>query len=143
MRIGKIFIFILSVILMMSCIQGTGQNKLNAAAGTKGNRTSEIVFTEYEHDFGKVKEGIKVRCAFHFMNNGIGDLVIESVTTTCGCTVPQYSKKPIPTGKDGTLDVVFNTAGKAGVNTKTITVRSNAKTPVVLLKIKAEVISDK
>jgi hypothetical protein len=142
MRIRKLLLFILPVIFLVSCMQGSGKKRQDSAVNDKTTGTSEILFTEYEHDFGKVKEGTKVRYTFHFTNKGEGDLVIESATTTCGCTVPHYSKKPIPDGAEGTLEVVFDTSGKTGIQTKTITVRSNAKTPVVLLKIKAEVISD-
>ena len=41
----------------------------------------------------------------------------------------------------GNLEVVFDTSGRSGMQTKTITVKSNAQTPVVLLKITAEVVT--
>lgn len=37
------------------------------------------------------------------------------------------------------IEVAFNTAGRSGIQTKTVTVRSNAGTPVVILKLTAEV----
>jgi len=37
--------------------------------------------------------------------------------------------------------VVFDTSGRNGMQTKTITVKSNASKPVVLIKITAEVIT--
>ncbi len=42
-------------------------------------------------------------------------------------------------GGEGSLEVVFDTSGRNGMQTKTITVKSNAKPAVVLLKITAEV----
>ena len=95
-----------------------------------------------KHDFGKVAEGEKVSYTFTFDNKGTGNLVIASATTTCGCTVPKYDTKPIPPGANGSLEVVFDTSGRNGMQTKTITVKSNASTPVVLLKITAEVVTN-
>jgi hypothetical protein len=102
---------------------------------------ARIVFREYEHSFGKVTDGEKVSYVFKFNNIGTADLVISSALTTCGCTVPEYDKKPIPPGGTGNMEVVFDTSGKVGMQTKTITVKSNAEKPVVLLKITAEVIA--
>jgi hypothetical protein len=103
--------------------------------------TVKIVFREYEHDFGKVIEGEKVGWVFKFENRGTSNLIIASATTSCGCTVPEYDAKPIEPGGTGNLEVVFDTSGRNGKQTKTITVKSNAKTPVVLLKITAEVVA--
>ena len=101
-----------------------------------------MIFREYEHDFGKVAEGEKVALTFlHLKIKEQSDLVISSVTTTCGCTVPKYDTKPIPPGENGNLEVVFDTSGRNGMQTKTITVKSNASIPVVLLKITAEVVN--
>jgi hypothetical protein len=69
--------------------------------------------------------------------------VIESASTSCGCTVPKYNRSPIPAGKGGNLEVVFDSNGRNGMQTKTISVRSNSKTEVVILKITAEVIPRK
>lgn len=100
-----------------------------------------IEFTEYEHNFGKVKEGEKVACIFSFRNTGTKDLVISRATTSCGCTVPKYDTKPITHGNTGSLEVVFDTSGRNGVQTKTISVNSNATIPQVILKITTEVIN--
>jgi hypothetical protein len=107
----------------------------------KSSGTSELIFREYQHDFGKVPEGEKLSYTFVFDNKGTSDLIISSATTTCGCTVSKYDKKPIPPGASGNLEVVFDTSGRNSMQTKVVTVRSNALTPVVLIKITAEVIT--
>lgn len=132
--------FLLILIAAAGCTgksRKTGGNTENQPADTG---KAVITFAEYEHAFGKVKEGEKVGCIFSFSNTGTGNLVINSATTTCGCTVPKYDTKPIAPGKSGRLEVIFNTEGRNGLQTKTITVKSNAKTPVALLKITAEVL---
>ena len=100
---------------------------------------ADIVFDEYEHPFGKVTGGEKVSFQFTFENKGTADLVINSVMSSCGCTVPKYDSKPIHPGDKGNIEVIFNTSGYEGMTTKTITVKSNALKPVVLLRITADV----
>jgi len=143
MRTKTIPVIILSMAMLSSCMQGRSDKRAGNAIQDPEPGTAEVVFSEYEHDFGPVKEGTKVSHVFHFVNKGPGNLVIQSALTTCGCTVSRYSRKPIAPGKEGRLEVVFNTSGKNGMQTKTVTVRSNASKPVVILKITAEVSSDK
>jgi hypothetical protein len=131
----------LLAIIASYCGSGTGKNSANSASKTNSTGTSEIIFREYQHDFGKVAEGEKVSYIFAFDNKGTGNLIISSATTTCGCTVPKYDTKPIPPGANGNLEVVFDTSGRNGMQTKTITVKSNSSKPVVLLKITAEVVT--
>jgi hypothetical protein len=134
---------ILSLIFVLnSCSSGSG-GKIPDSSGTNaGKGVADISFEEYEHDFGKVAEGEKVAYVFPFINNGPGDLVIKSAVTSCGCTVTKYDRKPIPPGKGGSLEVVFDTSGRNGIQSKTVSVASNSKVPVVILKITAEVISE-
>jgi hypothetical protein len=131
----------LAAILLTSC-SGRAGNKAARNAGNLADSTATavIVFKEYEHHFGTVKEGDKLSYTFSFDNKGTGSLVILDAITTCGCTVPKYDRKPIPSGKGGKLEVKFDTSGRDGMQTKTITVRSNATVPAVILKITADVV---
>jgi hypothetical protein len=129
------------VFFTLNCGRGTVTNKAENSNQQKDTGTAVITFTEYEHNFGKVAEGEKIGYTFTFKNKGTGNLVISSATTTCGCTVPKYNIKPIPSGGTGNIEVVFDTSGRNGMQTKTITVKSNASAPVVLLKITAEVLT--
>jgi hypothetical protein len=141
MRKIIILSLVISALITSYCGSGTGKNSARSSSDTSAG-TSEIVFREYQHDFGKVAEGEKISYTFTFNNKGTADIVLSSATTTCGCTVPKYDKKPIPPGGNGNLEVVFDTSGRNGMQTKIITVKSNALTPVVLLKITAEVVTD-
>lgn len=132
--IASVFI---SVIFLVQCKSSTNKGGAAAIDAQQGN--AEIIFREYEHHFGKVAEGEKISWQFIFENKGPGPLVLKSVTTTCGCTVPRYDTKPIAPGGKGNLEVVFDTSDRNGMQTKTISVNSNASVPVVLLKITAEV----
>jgi hypothetical protein len=124
------------------CGNVTKKNAVHSGLQYTDTGSVKITFKEYEHNFGKVAEGQKIGYIFTFKNEGSGSLVIASATTSCGCTVPKYDSKPIPPGGNGDLEVVFDTSGRNGIQTKTITVKSNASTPVVLLKIIAEVVTN-
>ena len=142
----KSFTFSLFVFFIATCLSGCNNKNTtgreSAGLRTSSNDTAKISFNEYEHDFGKIEEGEKVACVFTFKNKGNGSLVIGLATTSCGCTVPKYDNKPIAPGGTGSLEVVFDSSGRNGKQTKTITVRSNASKPIVLLRITAEVISN-
>ncbi|HEY5470413.1 MAG TPA: DUF1573 domain-containing protein [Bacteroidales bacterium] len=130
-------------IVVSNCGNVSKKNPANAGLQLSDTGTAKIYFNEYQHDFGKVAEGEKVGYNFTFQNKGTTSLVIISATTTCGCTVPKYDTKPIVPDGNGNLEVVFDTSGRSGIQTKIITVKSNASIPEVLLKITAEVVPAK
>lgn len=101
--------------------------------------TAVLTFAAPEHSFGTVMEGEKVGCIFTFTNTGDADLVISSASASCGCTVPKFDKKPVPPGRSGTIEVIFDTSGREGVQTKTVVVQSNAENNLVILRIIADV----
>jgi hypothetical protein len=79
------------------------------------------------HDFGTVEEGKVVKYDFRFRNTGQKPLIISQASSTCGCTVPKFPKKPIAPGEVGYLHVVFNRAGKSGKQLKPIFIEENTK----------------
>ena len=96
-----------------------------------------ITFAESEFDFGTIKEeGGSITHVFNFKNSGNSPLILSNVHASCGCTTPDWPKAPISPNQDGELKVTFNPSGRVGNFNKTITVRSNASTPVVMLHIK-------
>lgn len=103
--------------------------------------TPVIAFEKMEHDFGTITEGEVVGTIFSFINSGDGNLILGSATTSCGCTVPKFSKKPVAPGERGTLEVLFDSSHREGKQTKTISLRSNAEPQVILLKITADIVT--
>jgi hypothetical protein len=140
-KIYRILLFIVLSTFVISCNQGGKTKRSMESYQVSTSDTAEISFNEYEHNFGKVIEGEKVACIFTFKDTGKGPLVISSATTSCGCTVSKYNSKPVPPGGSGTIEVVFNSSGYNGMQTKTVTIKSNASKPIVLLKITGEVIT--
>lgn len=133
---------IIFIAVLAGCTGKTQKSSDNTLSASSDTGKAVITFREYEHQFGKVDEGEKVACIFTFENTGASDLVILSASTTCGCTVPDYDRKPVAPGETGKLEVIFDTSGRNGIQSKVITVRSNASNPVLMLKITAEVINN-
>jgi len=101
--------------------------------------SAHIEFDTLVHDFGSLKEGEQVLYYFVYTNTGKTDLVISEVSSTCGCTIPEWTKKPLAPGESGELKVVFNSDGKSGRQIKPVVVYSNGSVQPVYLAIKAEV----
>jgi hypothetical protein len=140
-RIFLVPVIIITAILLFACNNNRQVGGGNSRDQVASADTAVITFREYEHDFGKIAEGEKVACIFTFENTGKGPLVLSSVSTSCGCTVPKFDTKPIAPGGTGIVEVVFDATGRSGKQTKSITVSSNASKPIVLLRISGDVIT--
>ena len=96
-------------------------------------------FERADHDFGTINEGQKVSYTYKVKNNGEAPLIIQNAAPSCGCTVPEWSKEPIPVGGSGFVKAEFDTNGKTGIQNKTITVTANTWPKVTTLRFKAMV----
>jgi len=75
--------------------------------GCLGGKPDIAVATK-RHDFGQVKQGDVVTAEITVRNSGNGELKIESVATSCGCTSAQVKPKIIPSGGEGKLIIRYN-----------------------------------
>lgn len=99
----------------------------------------DMKFTVEEYNFGTIKQGDHVTYDFTFENTGKEPLIISSAQGSCGCTVPQWPKEPITKGGKATIHVEFNSTGKMGMQDKTVTISSNAKSGQKVLHLKGNV----
>ncbi len=135
-------LYILTVVLLgwalaSSCGgSGSGSGR-NVATDTTG--TAVIEFNKLEHNFGSIKAGEKVGCIFSFTNTGDADLILTAASASCGCTVPRYEKKPVTPGGKGAIEVIFDSSGRSGLQTKTVVVQSNAENNLIILRIITEI----
>ncbi len=109
-----------------------------------GFSQAKIEFKDKDNtiDYGTVSKdndnGIRT---FEFTNTGNEPLILTNVKSTCGCTIPTFSKDPILPGKTGKIEVKYNM--NPGPIVKTITVESNAvnvENGLVAIKIKGLVV---
>ncbi len=73
--------------------------------------TPRIAFASLTHDFGHMSETETRTTGLTFTNAGDGALVIDKITTTCGCTTAQPDKKRYEPGESGTIEVTFDPSG--------------------------------
>lgn len=99
-------------------------------------------FEEELHDFGTIKDGDVVEHVFSFVNTGEAPLIISDAKGSCGCTVPDWPREPIPVGGTGELKVKFNSKNKPGIQNKTVTITANTWPTTQRLRIKANVLKN-
>ncbi|NBA88650.1 DUF1573 domain-containing protein [Emticicia sp. CRIBPO] len=109
------------------------------AFAAASNAQARAKFNKEAHDFGKLSEGPIATYSFEVTNTGTAPLIINNAQPSCGCTTPEWPKDPIMPGAKGLIKVGYNTAGRPGNFTKTITVTSNAENGTVILTIKGSV----
>ena len=112
-----------------------------AISAMKQDNKADFKFEKETHDFGKIPQGKPVSVDFVFVNSGEEPLIISTVESTCGCTVPKYTTTPVAPGAKGAITVTFNAAAVQPGFTKAVTIKSNARTPVKVLYIKGEVVA--
>ena len=100
---------------------------------------TSVNFKETNHSFGKIKQDTQNKYLFKFTNTGTNPLIIENAAGSCGCTVPNYPKQPIPPGGKGEIEVVYSPGKQQGQQNKTVTVTANTEPTQTILNISAEV----
>ena len=143
--------------LLLSCTQEGADSQATAESG--GSEIKDIIrmpvsakdpvdstnvakfkFEEETYNFGTTREGNSVEHDYKFTNVGKVPLVIKDARSSCGCTVPEWPKDPIPPGAEGVISVKFNTAGKTENQTKPITITANTYPSKTVLRIEGYVI---
>lgn len=113
----------------------------NAFAQTENEKKqAEIKFDKLIHDFGKFPESDPVvTCSFTYTNIGDAPLIINQAVASCGCTVPEYTKKPVMPGEKGEIKITYNGAGKfPGHFKKSITIRTNGIVEMTRLYVEGD-----
>ncbi|MDE5677524.1 DUF1573 domain-containing protein [Phocaeicola sp.] len=93
------------------------------------------------HEFGTVLWKNPVTATFKITNKGDKPLVISNVTTSCGCTVADWTKEPIAPGATGTVSSTFD-AKAIGRFQKSVGIYCNASDKPIYLAIRGEVTAD-
>ncbi len=105
---------------------------------TVSTNDAKITFSKREYSFGKLPYKKEAEYSFQFTNPGKTPLVIYDVKTSCGCTVPEWTKKPIKPEKTGEIKIKYD-AAFPGVFHKEISVYYNGKDSPATLTIKGQV----
>ena len=96
---------------------------------------------QLNHDFGNINQGEVVTHSFVISNNGGDVLKIKDVKAACGCTAAKPDKSELGPGESTNIVVTFNSKGRKGPQTKTVTVSTNdSEKPQVTLTIKCNIV---
>lgn len=140
------YIFASALFVLTACNQQSSEistndvNNTKSADGKANSSLPDIKFEEETHDFGRITQGEKVAYGFKFKNTGSSNLIISSASGSCGCTIPEYPKKPIAAGEEALINVVFSSEGKSGIVEKSVTLVTNCEPSTKIIYIKANII---
>ena len=119
------------------------QNQAAQAATEEGSSAAlpktALTWSAKEHDFGNIKQDSENTYVFEFTNTGTEPLIIEKAKGSCGCTVPEYPKEPIPPGATDEIRVVYKPGKQKNKQTKKVTVTANTDPVQTILTITADV----
>ena len=120
-----------AILVVIACVAA-----MNVAA------QSSLRFTRTSWDFGTIREADgKVSCTFEYVNRGKQPVVIDQVNVSCGCTTPEFSRKPILAGERGEMKVTFDPANREGEFVKEITVFTGGRRYRTTLRISGNIIA--
>jgi hypothetical protein len=128
-------LFITFVIFVFSLACNNQEKASKKPENYKGK--PEIAFNDTIYDLGELKEGEIAEYSFKFKNTGTAPLKIKNIVTDCGCTVPEYDKKPVLPGREAKIKVSFDSQGFRNNIYKTITVETNANSKKYILVLTA------
>jgi hypothetical protein len=113
---------------------------VGAGADEKPAGAPRIRVEPESFDFGKAQPGKTLRKDFTIRNFGDAELVIEGVSTTCGCTAALSEQSRVAPGGRTALRVTFETRSYSGKVERQVLVRSNdPNTPLVQVRVSATV----
>jgi Protein of unknown function (DUF1573) len=107
------------------------------------NNSPHIVFENPSIEGGRIIEGENYVYDFKFKNTGNAPLTIISAKASCGCTAITPIVERIAPGESGAITATFNSKGRAGMQSKSITVTTNdIENPTLGLRFTVEVVKD-
>lgn len=146
-------LWILLVIGIMGCQGNTTQSsqeesqtgfysqlkeRVENEARTDAMGLGVIKYDKDEHDFGEMTQGEIGIYEFEFTNIGEGPLVVNDVKSRCGCTVPEWTSKPVLPGGKGKIQVAFDSKQlPEGKQSKAIIVYTNGRPYKTALVVRA------
>ena len=126
------------VILFWASFTFGQQPKQNPLPAGQANPLMLVFSNGLSHDFGTIKQNEPASYTFEFTNTGKEPVIITGAKPSCSCTVPEFTKDPVLSGKKGIVKATFN-AHTPGKFSKTITVTTD-KGETIVLSISGEVI---
>ena len=101
---------------------------------------AQIAFEPAAWDFGPIAEADgPVNHTFAGVNRGENPVVILDVVTSCGCTRPEFSRRPVMPGDTTRITVTYDPADRPGIFDKELGVYSSERRKIATLSIRGSV----
>lgn len=109
----------------------------------KTREHSTIFFSNKKIEIGNVVAGTTKQIEFYAVNKSDTPLIIDSVKSSCSCTVSRFLKKPILKNDSGLILAAY-TPGKntIGVIEKSVVVLSNTRPAFTVLTFTGKVVEN-
>ncbi len=146
MKASKIILIIIVILFVASVVSAYGVSAVVKVENENDEnfvKKPKIVFEEQVYDFGRIYIGEKMQHGFKFRNYGSGVLLINNVSSSCGCTAALVSKNKLFKDEEGAVEIKFNTGNYVGKVTKSVIVNSNdPEIPGYKLTVTGEIIEE-
>ncbi len=116
-----------AVVLGLACICPAAAGQVTELPREVAVGRPKLVVDERTIDLGRIREGDIVEAVFTIRNEGDQELAISELRSTCACTIVELTpeeKRVAPAGSVP-IEVVFNSKGYPGQQTRSIVVVSN------------------
>jgi hypothetical protein len=133
----KVITTFLSLFFLISCREVSSSSEYTPDANSPTNVENTVAnavdttnFTKIEwidpidQQLGKLTPNKEVEITWNFKNAGNKPLIIENVSASCGCTIPEKPEKPLAPGEAGFIKAKFNGSGM-GIIVKQVHVTAN------------------
>ena len=137
MKIIKISVLAVTLGLMSFSIVPKQIEKVSKFA-----KATAITWKSETIEVEEIPQGTPKKIEFEFKNNSKQEVIISTVTGSCGCTATDYTKTPIAAGQIGKITATYN-AANLGQFSKTVSVTTSAETTPKILTLKGTVVAAK
>ncbi|MCB0352090.1 MAG: DUF1573 domain-containing protein [Bdellovibrionales bacterium] len=120
-----LFGLVIGVFLVQGSLPLSGVVYAQDDSGEDAHTFAKIEIPEPVFDFGTVAQGAKVSHDFTIRNVGTGELLLQKIVASCGCTATSSSDQKIAPGAEATVSAVFDTDGFSGEKIKTVRLYTN------------------
>lgn len=131
----KSALFALALLSLAACkemdkkeapIEKMSKEEIEKAVTDTTNFTTLTWIDSTIQPLGKLKKDKDIEITWRFKNTGDKNLIIENVTASCGCTIPEKPEQPFAPGQEGIIKAKFNGSGSGSI-TKQVHVIANTK----------------
>ncbi len=118
------------------------ERKIEIQSVQKGMPDSLFVapeFNELVHDFGTISKNSPISTTFLLTNSGTDLMRIDSIASSCGCTVPLLTLNELAPGESTEIDVQFDPSGLSGIISRKVLLFIEGQEEPLELTITSEV----